>query len=821
MSKLGWLQKMPIMSLLFVAAIAAVSFKLAHDPAETTARFEVAQESARAFLTRNPRLQVDSLGELILDPDWLVEMRAVAANADTEFDVELPPRMVARSQARLDGLIGAAYEARMSADPAWRLGVLDGNSPRRNYVAHAFVHEAMAGVALSLVVLLLVGIPLERTWGSPIYAAFVIGAIPAVAHAYRALDASSGIPWSGTAGLAGALLGAYFIRGLGGYFVVPGWVALPAWLGVEAIVVRGFWLDDLGSVPWATFCAAIGLGAFVAGGLRLMNIESRFDEMAAKSKQRGPNPIVARAARMRSDGDPYQAFDLIQAAWRDEPKDKEVCEAFFSIAVEVGQPEAAAEAILPSLHQALKEGDVERAIEYWFPLAAKECEVSLEPTASVRLGEGLLDAGHPEQALFSLRQALDSGVSSAHATRIANIARDLDPGLTRQAAAIALTDAGLDSKIRADLESLVTVLSPDPPETSAPDELEPSRSQLDRRVQAEHQTVEVTAFPLDLDSDIDDDLDLDLKGDLAEVLSNEAALVDQALDAGALSAESLEADAENSAPSLESTTIPEDSGDVLSHWTEQAVDTTDTLTDVSAALDAEVIAEALFEPDDLETPEMGFDFGLRAAGADEVDPRDDETDTDFTPLMDANDDHTRLMGRDASSEFLVSRPNAGVEAGQDFAFGGEEDQATSIMQLRSLKAIEAVPLEATAEWIEIDADGRGKSKLPYSRIQAISMVAVSGLGPRPVLVLDLVLNWVADSEEPMKLIRLRSDRFDPLDYAPQAGGPLAALTAWVVALENQSGATCLPTQSLLEGQFTRHASLEAYERAVLMASRDV
>ena len=123
---------------------------------------------------------------------------------------------------------------------------------------------------------------------------------------------------------------------------------------------------------------------------------------------------------------PYQAFDLIQAAWRDEPRDEEVGEAFFSIAVEVGQPEAAAEAILPSLQSALKQGDLERAIEYWFPLAAREVEVALEPTALVRLGEGLLDAGHPEQALFSLRRALESGVSSAHATRIANTARDLD-----------------------------------------------------------------------------------------------------------------------------------------------------------------------------------------------------------------------------------------------------------------------------------------------------------------------------------------------------------------------------------------------------------
>ena len=85
-----------------------------------------------------------------------------------------------------------------------------------------------------------------------------------------------------------------------------------------------------------------------------------------------------------------------------------------------------------------------------------------------------------------------------------------------------------------------------------------------------------------------------------------------------------------------------------------------------------------------------------------------------------------------------------------------------------IKAIAAVPTQATGAWIEIDADGRGKSKLPVERIQAISLVAVDGMGDRPVLVLDFVLNWRADSRDALKLIRVRSDRFDPLAFAPGA-----------------------------------------------------
>ncbi|MBJ18724.1 MAG: hypothetical protein CL933_04795 [Deltaproteobacteria bacterium] len=811
MSELGWRQKMPVVSLLFAVAMAGASFMLAQDPVETSAGFEEVRDGARIFFVRHPRLEVDALGELILDPLWLVDTRAASANSEPASQVQLPPRVLARSQARLDRLIGAAYDARMQEDPAWRVGILDAGSPGRNYVAHAFVHETTAGVILSVFVLLLVGIPLERTWGSTVFAAFVVGAIPTTAQAFRMLDASGGVPWSGGAGLAGALLGAYFIRGLGGHFVVPGWILLPVWLGLESFLVRGFWFDDPGGVPWATLFSAVGFGAFVAGGLRLINIEARVNGLASRHETQPPNPIVLRAARLRSDGDPYQAFDLIQAAWRDAQNDPEVCEMFYSIAVEVGQPAVAAEAILPQLRTALRQGDVARAIDYWLPLAACESDVALEATPLVRLAEALLDAGYPDEALHSLRLAVGAGVSSAHATRIANIARDLDADLTRQVATIALADPDLDPQTRADLALIVIVPSADPPQPAEPVVMKEALSQFDRRVQAEHQTIETTQFPLGLEADLDAGLDADFSVDLAEPDTAEMAPEEQVLHAGALSAESLAADA--TPRRATDASVPEESGDVLSHWDGPDSLQAEPLTDVSGALGEAGIGEAILEPGDLESPGLGFDFGLRSDEDDLVDRRDDETDTDFTPLMGAMDELTSPMTAPA----VDSAPDQGGAA-DDFAFGSADDQPTSIMQLRPLKALEAVPLETSGEWVEIDVDGRGKSKLPYARIQAISVAAVLGLGPRPVLILDFVLNWRGDASEPMKLIRFRSDRFDPFKYSPDTGDPLAALTAWVVELEGLSGAICLPTRGILKGHFTRHASLEVYEREVLMAS---
>ncbi len=826
---MGWPQKLPIVSLLLAVAIAVIAVRIASVDGYSGELFEVSREAARTFLVRNPNLEVDTLGELILDPTWVTEMRAAAANSESGATVRLPTRMLARSQAQLDKLISKAYEQRIAGDPAWRFGVLDARSPTTNYFIHAFVHESLPGIILSTLVLLLVGVTLELTWGSFVFAVFVVAAIPLTAQSYRLLDASSGVPWSGGAGLAGALLGAYFIRGLGGHFAIPGWILLPAWLGVESFVVRGFWIDDLGSVPWATFCAAVGIGALVAGALRLGNFESQVESRLSKQAISGPNPVVARAARLRSDGDPYQAFDLIQAAWRDDPTCAEIVEAFFSIAVEVGQPDAAAEAIIPNLRVALRKGNVSRAIDYWLPLAMRECDVSLDATVAVRLGEALLDASHVKEALFTLEGALETGVSAAQAIRIVKIARDLDDGLARRAAVVALNDATLDSKIRAELEAVSAIPSDSPlsneqEETPTTTSME-SRSQLDLRVHAEHQANESTTFPIHADTD----LDLGGEGASSESDLNEASLKAQALDAGAFSAENLSVDS----------SARENVGDVLSHWNEPARLASNHASDSSFDCDDDVTDEALLDATDVDSRQDGIEFGLDLGDSNLHDPLDGETDSDFTPMIDATDeltsplvsqhvDGTQTASHDGRSTAVFDQPTTflarpsgeGLDSG-DFSFGGGGGSEFSPRPtLRWMKAVDAVPIAMTERWVEIDASPRGKSKVPFTRIQTISMAAVAGLGVRPVLIVDVILNGSDSLDEPMKLIRFRSDRFDPLGLEPAAANPLAALIAWVTRLQHGSNAICLPSIKIMDGAFSRFETLEAYERSVLMASRE-
>jgi hypothetical protein len=177
---------------------------------------------------------------------------------------------------------------------------------------------------------------------------------------------------------------------------------------------------------------------------------------------------------------------------------------------------------------------------------------------------------------------------------------------------------------------------------------------------------------------------------------------------------------------------------------------------------------------------------------------------------------------DQPTIILGPKESAASASPNDLPIGATDDgsDSTSESRLRRMKVLNALPIAMTDEWIEIDASPRGKSKIPFARMETIAMAAVDGLGERPVLVVDIVLNGADSLDEPMKMIRFRSDRFDPLGFEPDAATPLAALTAWVKRLQNESNAICLPSQVILTGAFERFDSFEAYEREVLMAVRE-
>jgi len=136
---------------------------------------------------------------------------------------------------------------------------------------------------------------------------------------------------------------------------------------------------------------------------------------------------------------------------------------------------------------------------------------------------------------------------------------------------------------------------------------------------------------------------------------------------------------------------------------------------------------------------------------------------------------------------------------------------------RTLEAIFAVPTEFDADGLCITASNGAKKRVRWERIAAISVVAVSHLGPKPVILVDLILNWMSLADEPLRIIRLRGDRFDPRKLAPEHAVPVDALRAVIARILKESKATPLPDLASAQGMpFAGFDDLASYHRDVLM-----
>jgi tetratricopeptide (TPR) repeat protein len=142
----------------------------------------------------------------------------------------------------------------------------------------------------------------------------------------------------------------------------------------------------------------------------------------------------------------------------------------------------------------------------------------------------------------------------------------------------------------------------------------------------------------------------------------------------------------------------------------------------------------------------------------------------------------------------------------------------SVVRFLSVKAMDAAPVELLDESIVLARRGGKPTKLDYREIDAIAVAAISGTPSKPILVVDLILNWSDSKEEILRTVRLRSDGFDVRRLVPIAHRPTDAFRTLIAELLSRSAATPLPDENSARGHpFRTFADLETYHREVLEA----
>jgi membrane associated rhomboid family serine protease len=160
-------------------------------------------------------------------------------------------------------------------------------------------------------------------------------------------------------------------------------------------------------------------------------------------------------------------------------------------------------------------------------------------------------------------------------------------------------------------------------------------------------------------------------------------------------------------------------------------------------------------------------------------------------------------------------PNAFYE-NQDRSEFGQLDNLSAVEEFPTGAVTDAVPRSLDLEGVTLDSEEHGEQRVDFSRVRAISVVGVQGLGPKPVLLIDLLVDGGTHGR-PLAAFRLRSDRFDPRALAPGSNGGIEALRNVVSQLLAGSEGLPLPdAKSVVLRPPKIYDSLAAYEQDVLV-----
>ncbi len=142
----------------------------------------------------------------------------------------------------------------------------------------------------------------------------------------------------------------------------------------------------------------------------------------------------------------------------------------------------------------------------------------------------------------------------------------------------------------------------------------------------------------------------------------------------------------------------------------------------------------------------------------------------------------------------------------------------SIARFSEAKIVEAIPVALTASALKASVGSDRTVDVDYRKIEAMAVAVINEPNSKPVLLIDLLLNWNSLDDLVLRVIRLQSNRFDPRKLVPGFEDPMPALRRLIGELARCSNAEVLPGPELLEGAaFETFDDFGTYRRVVLQA----
>lgn len=170
------------------------------------------------------------------------------------------------------------------------------------------------------------------------------------------------------------------------------------------------------------------------------------------------------------------------------------------------------------------------------------------------------------------------------------------------------------------------------------------------------------------------------------------------------------------------------------------------------------------------------------------------------------------------AQVIPELPPEDAEVSKGWQRAGDRPAPIAVeSSLRSVDVVHAVPIDLDDEGLHVATKGGLKKRIRFERIQAVGVAVVKQITEKPVLVVDLILNWTAPSHESLKVIRLRGDRFNPLELVDAENALEAHRRIALTVLERAEAVPLPGRDSVLGRPYTAYANLASYAANVLMA----
>jgi membrane associated rhomboid family serine protease len=654
---------------------------------------------------------------------------------------------------------------------AAKLGVDPGALSAQGFAGYWLFSEGFLHTLVTGALLLALGPHLEALWGSKVYAGFLALTVLFSAAVYAGIGAA-GRPLVGASALVAAGIAALLTRhGMGSlrtWMLIPGsdasfempvYAALGAWFVGEVLMTA----TSTGSGPTR------GLGPIVTIAGALCGIASslaaqkwQLEEPLEVGGARG-HPALAAAQAARDAGRPSAAVGILEPAVRARPQDAELVRALCDAACAADEASRAAEPLRRFIQEQVRLGETSAAAAFWRAFGTRVPSVRLDPRTALPLAEALAAAGDRPLAGRVLRDALAASprLSPGVALRFAEVAAPLHCETALRAGKIALAAEGLDEAKRAKLAARIAALEAAGPSESESD----GESDLDLVAPAAAPPTRAQAKAKPTPKRTERVLDVELDPMYAGAGERPSELP----------------------PVVEKAAVFELSADGSKVSGEEQQDLSLSLPDTDPILPAD-------EGDDARDA-----FGTAGPGTD--------LSSDVAEPPAAAPAAAALPVGEAAREADVPGDAHIDEA----AFAAADGP-----RFHELKCIEAVPVALDDSGLSL----RNGAQVDLARVDGIAVGAVHGIAAKPVILVDLLLNWTEISDAPLRTVRLRSDQFDPRTLFPGAGAGIEAFRALLDALHERAGAAPLPDAAAARGRpFKMFPNLAQYEREVLQVER--